>query len=222
MAFRCLRSGRIPGVATALSILLLCGCGGSSKPSAARAPSPNGTVAGPQSLVDHLPPLGDLPRLHPLEAPNVIVAPLEWASVNGIPGTPGELDATRLGRLGFVAGVQEQLAGYGTSSDEVDAQVEQFRATSAASSELRYRLAQARASGRSPGYRFSRFTVGGVPGAAGYSVAQAGASSDAIAFAAGPYFYLMQSMLPSGAGRIVTAAQMRAEAVAWYRHLRSL
>lgn len=222
MAFRCPRSGRVPSVATASLVLLLCGCGGSTKPSSARAPSPNGTVAGPQSLVDHLPPINDLPRLHPLDAPNVIVAPLQWAATNGIPGTPGDADATRLGRLGFVAGVQEQLASYGTTAGEVDAQVEQFRTTASANSELRYRLTQARASGRSPGYRFSRFAVGGVPGGAGYSVAQAGSSGDAIVFAAGPYFYLMQSMLPSGGSVIVTAAQMRAEAVAWYRHLRSL
>jgi hypothetical protein len=124
--------------------------------------------------------------------------------------------------LGFVAGVQEQLASYGNPAGEVDAQVEQFRTTSSANSEFRYRLAQARSSGRSPGYTFSRFAVGGVPGAAGYSVKQAAGLSDAVAFAAGPYFYLMQSMLPTGSAAVVTAAQMRAEAVAWYRHLRSL
>jgi hypothetical protein len=140
----------------------------------------------------------------------------------GLPGTPGQADAARLGRLRFVAGVQEELGSDEPSVAEVDAVVEEFRTGRAARAEFRARLGAVGSTGRSPGYRFGHFSVTGVPGAIGYSVKQPASLSDAVAFAAGPYFYLLQSILPIGSEGQITRHELSTEAAAWYRHLRSL
>lgn len=203
-------------------VVLLAGCGSTSKPRTATSITPGGVISGPQALVDHLPPINQFPRLHPISAPNVISSPQTWVASLGLPGTPGQADAARLGRLGFVAGVQEELGSDEPSAAEVDAVVEEFRTGHAADAEFRARLGAVRSTGRSPGYKFGRFSVTGVPGAVGYSIAQPGSLSDAVAFAAGPYFYLIESILPSGSQGVITAHQLATESAAWYRHLRSL
>jgi hypothetical protein len=202
--------------------LLLNGCGGSSKTHTATSATPGGAISGPQSLVAHLPPINQFPRLQPISAPNVVSSPQVWVASLGLPGTPGQLDAARLTKLGFIAGVQEELGSNEPSVAEVDALVEQFHTAGAARAELRYRLATARSTGRSPGYKFARFSVTGVPSAVGYSTKQPANLSDAVAFAAGRYFYLIQSVLPSGSKVVITKRQLSTEANAWYRHLQSL
>lgn len=152
----------------------------------------------------------------------MIVSPGVWVASGGLPGTPGQADAVRLTQLGFVAGVQEELASDQPTVAEVDARVEQFHSASAAGSELGYRFAQARITGRTPGYTFAHFAVSGVPGAVGYSIKQPSTTRDAVAFANGPYFYLMESVLPAGSEKAVTPRQLSAEAAAWYRHLQAL
>lgn len=203
-------------------VLLVSACGGSSKPKTATSSSPGGEIVGPQTLIDRLPPTAQFPRLHPISQPNLITSPIVWVASGGIPGTPGQRDAARLRRMGFVAAVQEELGSDPPVTAEVDIQVEQFRGSGAATAERAYRLSQARSTGRSPGYKFKRFAVAGVPGAVGYSIKQAATTTDAVVFAAGTDFYLLQSVLPAPSGRIVTERQLSIEAAAWYRHLRTL
>jgi hypothetical protein len=202
--------------------MLLSACGGSSKPNTATSASPGGEASGPLTLVDHLPPINQFPLLHPISQPTVISSPSVWVSSGGLPGTPGQAEASRLSRIGFVAGVHEELGSNAPAVAEVDVQVEQFHSASAADKELSYRVGQARATGRSPGYKFTRFTVPGVPGATGYSIKQAATSSDTVVFASGTDFYLLQSVLPTGAGRVVTPQKLAADANAWYRHLQEI
>lgn len=216
------RTHHLVPACAAVFVLLLTSCGGSSKPNTATQATPGGAGSGPQSLVDHLPPLGQFPDLHPITQPTVIPSPAVWVANAGLPGTLGQADAHRLSRLGFVAGVHEELGSDSPTTAEVDAQVEQFRNTAAAAAELRYRVGQARSTGRSPGYKFAHFDVSGVPGAVGYGVKQPASASDAVAFAAGPYFYSLHSVLPTSASNAVTPRQLSTEAVAWYRHLRTL
>lgn len=219
---RCSRIRRLGTVFALAPVLLgVASCGG-SKPKTASSITPGGGVSGPQALLDHLPPINQFPNLHPISFPSVINSPGVWVATGGVPGTPGEADAARLERLGFVAAVLEELSTSSTTVAEVDAQVEQFHSASAATSELDYRFAQARGTGLSPGYTFGRFPVSGVPGAIGYAIKQPASSSDAVAFASGPYFYLMQSLIPSTSPNAVTPRQLSAEAAAWYQHLRKL
>jgi hypothetical protein len=202
--------------------ILASACGGSSKPNTATSVSPGGEIIGPQTLVDRLPPIAQFPRLHPVSQPNVITSPTVWVATGGIPGTPGQADASRLHGLGFVAAVAEELGSDPPVTAEVDAQVEQFRSATAADSERAYRVGQARSTGRSPGYKFARFAVAGVPGAIGYSIKQTASTTDAVVFTAGSDFYLLQSVVPAGSGKIVTERQLSTEAAAWYRHLQTL
>jgi hypothetical protein len=220
---RSIRTRRTPAIcALAPIIVLLCACGGSSKPNTATSITPGGVISGPQPLIDHLPPINQFPHLQPISAPSVISSPSIWVASLGLPGTPGQAEAARLTHMGFAAGVDEELGSEQRSAVEVNALVEEFHAGQAAKAELRDRLAMSRSTGRSPGYRFGRFTVTGVPGAIGYTIKQPGTTSDAVAFAAGPYFYLIQSVLPSASQGAISRRQLKTEATAWYRHLRSL
>lgn len=215
------RIRRLAPAGAIVALLTLSSCGGSSKPHTATSITPGGAVSGPQSLLDHLPPINEFPLLRPISAPNVVVSPGVWVANLGLPGTPGQAEAARLARLGFVSAVEEQL-GSDQPVAEVDAEVEQFRTTGAANTELRDRFATARSTGQSPGYSFGRFRVTGVPGGLGYAIDQPANTTDAVVFAAGPYFYLIQSIIPTASPRVVGPQQLNAEAGAWYRHLRSL
>lgn len=203
-------------------VMLASACGGSSKANTATSVSPGGEIVGPQTLVDRLPPIAQFPYLHPISQPNVITSPIVWVASGGIPGTPGQKDASRLHRMGFLAAVDEELGSDPPATAEVDAQVEQFRGAGAAKAERSYRIAQARSTGHTPGYKFSRFRVAGVPGGVGYTITQTASTSSAVVFTAGTDFYLLQSVVPAGSGKIVTDRQLSTEAAAWYRHLRKL
>jgi hypothetical protein len=178
-----------------------------------------GSTPGPESLVSRLPPISAFRQLHPLGLPSVIRSPIQWTGRGGLPGTPGQADAARLTRLGFIAGVRELLGSEQRSVSEVSATVEQFRTAAAARSELAYRSTQARAIGSSPGYTFSPLHPPGIPGAVGYAIRQPGTASDVIMFAAGPYFYLIESLVPTGSPSPVTLAQLEAAAAGWYRRV---
>lgn len=205
----------------ALAAVALAGCGGGSSTSSAttHAATTGGSTPGPESLVSHLPPTTAFPQVHPTGLPQVISSPMQWAARGGLPGTPGQRAGARLTKLGFVAGLRELLGSEQRSVSEVDASVEQFRTAAGARSELAYRLAQARATGHSPGYSFARVAANGIPGAFGYAIRQPGTSSDAIIFAAGAYFYLMQSVVPAGSPDPVTLRQLETGAAAWYRRV---
>src|SRR5579884_2069778 len=133
---RVVRSGRRRHLAPACAVILfasgLSACGGSSKPHTATSSSPGGNLTGPQALVDHLPPITQFRQLHPIEFPNLINSAEVWTASGGLPGTPGQTDANRLTRLGFVSGVRELLGSEQTSSAEVGVEVEQFRTAAAA------------------------------------------------------------------------------------------
>jgi hypothetical protein len=218
-----MRRTRLASVCLILPLtFLVSACGGSSKPNTARSASPGGEASGPLTLVDQLPPINQFPSLRPISQPTVISSPAVWVSSGGLPGTPGQTEARRLSGMGFVAGVREELGSNQPAVAEVDAEVEQFRSAAAADTELSYSLDQARATGRSPGYKFARLKVAGVPGARGYAIKQAATSTDAVAFTSGTKFYLIESVLPSGSGHAVAPRQLSAEARAWYHHLQTL
>ncbi len=203
----------VGGLAAALG-----GCGSGSSTAARPATAPGaGSASASQSLVSHLPPTTPFPQVQPLAPPAVIASPSQWTADGGLPGTPGRRNAERLTKLGFLGGVRERMGSEQRSVSEINAAVERFRTAAAARAELGYRFDQARATGSSPGRSFSQLAIAGIPGARAYAIRQPGSSSDAIAFAAGPYFYLMQSQVPAGSPNPVTLRQLETGASAWYR-----
>jgi hypothetical protein len=114
-----------------------------------------------------------------------------------------------LQRLGFVAGVREDLVGpdrlAGLST------VEQYRTPSGARGELAAVAPTLVGPGAKP------FAVAGVPGARGYDTAGSGAN---IVFTDGPYFYLVGTEeAPSGTPGAANQATLAAAAQSLYRRV---
>jgi hypothetical protein len=123
-------------------------------------------------------------------------------------------EAASLKALGFVAGLDEQLApSKGGVADEGGVSlVEQFRSAQGANHEIAAQLKQALRRGE------SAFTVARIPGARGFGYS--GSTTDAnVEFAVGPYYYLV-GFGTGGAGR-PTRAQLIAAAQSLYSRVRA-
>jgi hypothetical protein len=118
-------------------------------------------------------------------------------------------EEARLKALGFIAGLDERLAptnGMGSTGEAISA-VELFRSSHGASGEVASQLKQALKR------RESAFAVPGIPGARGFGYH--GSTTDAnVAFAVGPYYYLV-GFGTGGAGG-PTRAQLIAAAQSLY------
>ena len=133
--------------------------------------------------------------------------PRSWVTAEQLP--PSQLDAefARLTRLGFVRGAREDLTMGNTPGLSL---VEQFHTDRAATTELAAETAQSSASAQ-----FKRFAVPGIPGAHGFALLQGGQGGINIAFAKGPYYYLVGQELASGESIKARTASLVAAA----RHL---
>jgi hypothetical protein len=107
-----------------------------------------------------------------------------WATVERSPSLLR--DGARLGALGFVGGVAEQLRGQYAVAAQASSMVEQFASSSGARQELAHQYAQLRGQ---PGEKVSSFSVPGIPGARGVRVTGGVSAGLNILFAAGPYYY---------------------------------
>jgi hypothetical protein len=117
-------------------------------------------------------------------------------------------DEARLTRLGFIRGVRENLSDGGTAGLSA---VEQFPSAKAATAELAAELVGFRSGSGGP---YKAFAVPGIPGADGFSLISGGQGGINIAFAKGPYYYLVgqevgpgPSSVPSDMANLIAAAQ---------------
>ena len=113
-------------------------------------------------------------------------------------------EAARLKALGFIAGINERLGpaqAVGGAGEAISV-VEQFASAHGASGEVAAELKHALAR------RESAFAVPGIPGARGFGSSTASPPDANIAFAVGPYYYLVGygSNGPTRA-QLITAAQ---------------
>jgi hypothetical protein len=123
-------------------------------------------------------------------------------------------EAASLKALGFVAGLDEQLAPSkgGVANEGGVSLVELFHSSHGASGEVASQLKQALKRGE------SAFAVPGIPGARGFGFS--GSSTNAnVAFAVGPYYYLIGFSAPSASAP--TRAQLIAAAQSLYRRVRA-
>lgn len=195
--------------------LLTAGCGGlgktkasSSQPQAApsrSAPLPAGAPPGLAGVRGRVLVANEMKGFVPHGRRALGINAASWAVVDQVP--PGQRAALTgmLERLGFVAGLREDLIGpnhlVGLST------VEQFRSVAAARAELRAELALAVA-GPAPA-----FAVSGIPGARGFGAAGSGFN---VAFADGRYFYLVGAESPPPG---VPGGPTRASVIAAAQHL---
>jgi len=207
-----------------LVVIAFSGCGSSSTPSSATTTQVTTAPSGTGSAATTLPPgtpaalrgahgsvlrAGELPGLVP--AGPLTLSTSARSLVAEDPPNQRASEAASLERLGFVAGLNEQFKGDVADEGGVSL-VEQFRSAQGAKGEIAAQLKQALRRGE------SEFTVASIPGARGFGYS--GSTTDAnVAFAVGPYYYLV-GFGAGGASRL-TRAQLIAAAESLYRRARA-
>jgi hypothetical protein len=214
-------------VGAVLMAIAFSGCGGSSTPSSATTAKATTAPSGTGSAATTLPPgtpaalrgthgalllAGELPGLVP--AGQLKLSTTAQSAVAEDPPEQRAAEEARPKALGFIAGLKERLApanGIGATGEAISA-VELFRSSHGASGELASQLKQALKRGE------SAFAVPGIPGARGFGFS--GSSTNAnVAFAVGPYYYLVGFGAPSASAP--TRAQLIAAAQSLYRRVRA-
>jgi hypothetical protein len=133
-----------------------------------------------------------------------------WVLVSQVPSAQKQSVTSRLQRLGFVAGLREDLTGPNNVSGL--SFVEQFGSAAAARSELADVVNE---SAPAP-----PFAASGIPGARGFGSASSGGFN--VAFAKGGYFYLVGAASgPPGATGAPTPATVIAAAQRLYHRVGS-
>lgn len=126
----------------------------------------------------------------------VIHSAAQWATV--VEQSPAVTEATRLEKLGFVAGVHEQLHGLRPLRAEAISTAEQFGTAGAARAELAAQYKQALNGARMAGAQVKVFPVAGIPGALAWTVRGKQTGGVNVSFAVGAYYYVVGSGFPTG------------------------
>jgi|SRR5450755_1677878 len=203
-----------------LACLVAGGCGGSgsthsstlsirSSAAATAAQNPPGAPSGLAGIRGRTLIANELKGFSPSGQRQAGFTPASWVVVDQVPSTQRASVLATLQRLGFVAGVREDLVGpdglAGLST------VEQYRTASGAHAEL----TAVATTLTGPGTK--RLSVAGVPGARGYDNAGTAAN---IVFAEGAYFYLVGTQeAPSGTPGAPNQATLAAAAQSLYRRV---
>lgn len=211
--------------AAAVAALLLGGCGGSSPTATSRSAATSTTMsAGGVAPPPGAPPAlrgvvgrvlrpGELQGFSPEGRRVLGINAPSWVAEVGVPASEGAKEVARLQRLGFVAAVSEKLAPVNGGPAEALSIVEQFSSSNAARSELANQVMRSAAQGAKP------FTVSGITGAQGFGGAHGRITGVNVAFATGPYYYLVGAGWPTGSPSPPTRAEVVAAAEHLYRRL---
>jgi hypothetical protein len=184
------------------------GCGGSSKKTASTATTAPATVpsnAPPavRALAGRMLVAGDLRGLVPQGQRTIATSAKSW--VHEYPPGEQETERRRLEGLGFVRAVSEHLVGSTANGSEGTSVAILFRSPRSA-------VTNVDDEAKSPRFAAKTFTVAGIPGAKGFGAV--GSETDYnVAFAVGPYYYLVGEGYHTGAPgaptreQLITAAQ---------------
>ena len=137
----------------------------------------------------------------------------EWASAENLPPEKQGKEAARIKRLGFVAGLSEQLASSNGPLEALSL-VERFRSPAAASQELAAQIQNSKASAG-----FKAFPVPGIRGARGFDQSDGQSSGHNVAFTDGVYYYLVGAGWPTGTPSPPTRAKVISAAQRLYRRV---
>lgn len=177
-------------------VVLLGGCGGSSKSagthvSSTSAPASTSTTATtPASgLEARVLTSNELSGFTAQPAP-VERNPRLYLIESSESGSQLAADTARLKRLGFKGAVSENLNAPGQAGLSL---VEQLGSVSAARSEVTGDIQHV----KSQGGTYATFPVSGIPGAIGFSLSSSQGDGINITWAAGPYFYLVGETISS-------------------------
>jgi prepilin-type processing-associated H-X9-DG protein len=154
---------------------------------------------------------GQLAGMRPVGSPTEVTSASAYAAAEGL--NPAQLPAEvkRLNKLGFVAGVSEQLASLSNRNLGGLSVVIQF--SSAASAKKN--VAEEAASNGPWKY----FTVAGIPGARGFDQSSSSHGGRNVAFADGSFYYLIGAGWSGGAPSAVSRSALSSVALALYHRV---
>lgn len=205
------------GVVTAA--LAGCGSGGTTTtvPSTAisgATPAPSAAIPpnaspGPAAVAGRVLRSSELPGFSQETRRTLGVNARTWVAQQGVPLGEQAREAARLERLGFVSGLRERLVPISAPREAISI-VERLRSPLQADEELAYHV--------SPGQTRSAptFAVAGIPGARGFGGSTFATTAYNVAFAAGPFYYLVGVDFQTGAPHAPTRAQLIAAARSLY------
>ena len=132
-----------------------------------------------------------------------------WVTTTGSPRSAQKAEIARLGKLGFVAGVDESLIS--NQNRGGISVVEQFPSAKSAKAELAY---ETTANGP-----WTYFPVQGIPGARGFEQISNSGNGRNVAFTDGVYYYVVGAGWSGGPTNAVSRSEVAAAAVALYHRL---
>ncbi len=156
---------------------------------------------------------GELAGMNPQSPPVAEPGAAVWVSGLGLSISAQNAEEARLRRLGFVAGVAENLLFPGNPNRYGLSLVEQFRSASSAKAELGH------GAGNSPGVKWTYFAVAGIPGARGFETIGKGTSGRNVAFADGRFYYVVGAGWNAPASNVVSRTTLIAAALALYHRV---
>jgi hypothetical protein len=201
-----LMHGKIAPLTVALA--LFAGACGSSQPTADGADvtlaSTTTSVSDAWPLAYHVITPAVLPGFVRTRPPMISSSSSAWATMER--STHPRREAARLGELGFVRAIDEQLHARFPLSAAAVSIAEQYRSPLGARTELAHQYRQLE---NSRGVKVSTFRVG-IPDAYGVGVIGGRMSALKVLFSAGPYYYVVATDYPSNAHHAPTATQLLA------------
>jgi len=200
------------GLASAAAAVALLGAGTygyattQASPGGDSSTAASAVAARPVSLYDRVLGPGELAGFSPEADPGTVPTAAYWA-IAARSGS-SQLETRRLEKLGFEAGISEQLLG--PAQAHAASVAERFRTASGARAELQYQYTKA-----AQGDRRS-FPVIGIPSARGVSIATGRSTIHEVLFTAGHDYYLVGVRTASHGANVVSGPQVAAAAGALY------
>jgi hypothetical protein len=136
-----------------------------------------------------------------------------WVSSpdSGIPTSGQKAEVARLRKLGFIAGVDENLVTAGNQNRGGLSAVEQFSSAKSAKAELAY---ESTANGP-----WTYFSVHGIPGARGFEALSTQGNGRNVAFTSGVYYYVVGAGWSGGSTNAVSRSTLAAVALVLYHRV---
>lgn len=191
------------------------GCGGSGSSTSKKSAGPYDAL-----LMQRVIRAGEFPGYSPRSGGKVDDEPRAWGQEVGPPVDPDK-EAARLRALGFAGGLAEHLTREHGSGEGLSV-VERLGSPTAAQQEVLVYEQQGKAAHSGSGDKFIRFSVPAIPDARSYRVSSGGGEGEDVAFAVGPYYYLVGAGHSEGGTDALTQAHLIAAATALHRRVHKL
>jgi hypothetical protein len=163
------------------------------------------------SLTQRVLAAGQLAGMKPSRSPTVLKGASAYAAAEGLNPSQISTEVKRLTKLGFVAGVNEQLSSASNSNLGGLSVVMQFSSAASAKANL------AEESTSNGPWKY--FAVAGIPGARGFEAISSSGSGRNVGFTDGPFFFLVGAGWSGGTSNGVSRSTLSAVALALYHRV---